>query len=53
MLDVMSKMYSGQYSDWLGQLLGVIPGLGKKLNSDPKLAKKILAETARSLKLKA
>lgn len=53
MLDVMAKMYPANYSDWQKELTPVIPGLGKKLNSDPKLAKKLLADTAKTLGLKA
>ena len=53
MLDVMQKMYPQQSTEWKKALLSAIPGLGKSLNGDPKLAKKLLADTAKVLKLKA
>jgi malate dehydrogenase (quinone) len=53
MLDVIEKMYPQDASDWSKTLKESIPGLGKGLNADPKLAKKVLADTARVLKLKA
>jgi malate dehydrogenase (quinone) len=53
MLDVIEKMYPQQSASWFEALKKTIPSLGRKLNSDPKLAKKTLADTARVLKLKA
>lgn len=53
MLDVIEKMYSQDAEGWKKKLTSVVPGLGKKLNDDPKLAKKLLADTAKVLKLKA
>lgn len=53
MLDVIGKMYPEQSTEWHKDLTSVIPGLGKKLNQDQKLAKKLLADTAEALKLKA
>ena len=53
MLDVIEKMYPQDANGWSKTLKESIPGLGKGLNADPKLAKKVLAETARVLKLKA
>jgi malate dehydrogenase (quinone) len=53
MLDVIEKMYPQDAIGWSKTLKDSIPGLGKGLNSDPKLAKKVLADTARVLKLKA
>ena len=53
MLDVIEKMYSQDAEDWKKKLTSVVPSLGKKLNDDPKLAKKLLADTAKVLKLKA
>ena len=53
MLDVIEKMYPQDASGWSKTLKESIPGLGKGLNADPKLAKKVLADTARVLKLKA
>jgi malate dehydrogenase (quinone) len=53
MLDVIGKMYPDVVSTWKKDLTKFIPALGKSLNADPKLAKKLLAETAKVLKLKA
>jgi malate dehydrogenase (quinone) len=53
MLDVIEKMYPQESASWREALKKTIPALGKKLNADPKLAKKILADTAKVLKLKA
>jgi malate dehydrogenase (quinone) len=53
MLDVIEKMYPQESTGWFETLKKTIPGLGKKLNSDPKLAKQVLAKTARALKLRA
>jgi malate dehydrogenase (quinone) len=53
MLDVIDKMYPQDANGWSKTLKKSIPGLGKGLNEDPKLAKKVLADTARVLKLKA
>jgi malate dehydrogenase (quinone) len=51
MLDVIEKMYPQESAGWFETLKKTIPGLGKKLNADPKLAKKVLADTAKALKL--
>ncbi|MEY5024155.1 MAG: hypothetical protein RL569_1068, partial [Actinomycetota bacterium] len=53
MLDVIDKMYPESVTAWQKDFTKVIPALGKSLNDDPKLAKKLLADTARVLKLKA
>jgi malate dehydrogenase (quinone) len=53
MLDVIGKMYPDAASTWKKDLTRFIPALGKPLNADPKLAKKLLADTAKVLKLKA
>ena len=53
MLDVIQRMYPQESPGWFEALKNAIPGLGKRLNADPKLAKKTLAETARVLRLKA
>lgn len=53
MLDVIEKMYPQEAASWRETLKKTIPALGKKLNADPKLAKKILADTAKVLELKA
>ena len=53
MLDVIEKMFPEKVANWNKELTKVIPALGKSLNAHPKLAKKLLADTARTLKLKA
>ncbi|MEY4740698.1 MAG: hypothetical protein RL402_223, partial [Actinomycetota bacterium] len=46
-------MYPEVASSWKKDLTKFIPALGRPLNADPKLAKKLLADTAKVLKLKA
>ena len=53
MIDVMSKLYRDDFTEFELVLKQMIPGYGEKLNSKPTLAKKILADTAKVLKLKA
>ncbi len=53
MLDVLERMYPQSATDWKKDLTQVIPALGKSLNADPKLAKKLLADTAKTLRLRA
>jgi malate dehydrogenase (quinone) len=53
MLEVMSKSFAGHYPSWEKKLKKMIPSLGVELNKDPKLAKEVLASTAKTLKLKA
>jgi malate dehydrogenase (quinone) len=53
MLDVMQRMYPESYASFEPALKDMIPGYGQQLNSKPALAKRILANTAKTLKLKA
>ena len=53
MIDVMKKLYVEDFSEFELVLKQMIPSYGETLNSKPALAKKVLAETARTLKLKA
>jgi malate dehydrogenase (quinone) len=53
MLEVMSKSFAMQYPSWEKKLKKIIPSLGIQLNENPKLAKEILASTAKTLKLQA
>lgn len=53
MLDVMSKLYPEDFTGFEQDLKKMIPSFGEKLNSKPTLAKKVLADTAKVLKLKA
>lgn len=53
MLDVIERMFSDRFDDFTPELRKIIPGYGLSLNEDPLLAKRLLAETAKSLGLKA
>ncbi len=53
MLDVMKRFYGAEYENYLPGLKKLMPALGRNLNGDAKLAKKVLADTAKTLKLKA
>jgi malate dehydrogenase (quinone) len=53
MLEVIEKMYPQESAGWFEDLKNTIPGINRKLNEDPQLAKKILGDTARVLKLKS
>jgi len=53
MLDVLKKLYPQQQSSWEKKLKALIPSHGQKLNDSPALAKKTLAATAKTLKLRA
>lgn len=53
MLEVLQKSFARQYPQWEKKLKKIIPSLGVELNADPKLAKQVLASTAKALKLEA
>ena len=53
MLEVMEHLYKDDFKDFAPALKEMIPSYGQNLNPKPALAKKILAQTAKSLKLKA
>jgi malate dehydrogenase (quinone) len=53
MLDVYRKFFAAELASLEPELKKLMPALGQSLNSDPKLAKKVLAETAKKLKLTA
>lgn len=53
MLEVLKKSFPNEFDSWQPKLKKLIPSLGVKLNENPKLAKKVLADTAKALKLKA
>lgn len=53
MLDVYRKFFSAEAKQLDPLLRELMPALGKRLNDDPKLAKKILAQTSKALKLTA
>jgi len=52
MLEILKKSFEADFDKWSPQLKKLIPSLGVELNRDPKMAKKIMAETAKTLKLK-
>ncbi len=53
MLDVLAKMEPVNITHWRSKLTKLIPTFGKNLNEQPSLAKKTMAATAKTLKLKA
>lgn len=53
MLDVLQRFYPEKFTSFEKPLTALIPAYGKKLNSDAALAKKVLASTAKALKLRA
>ncbi|MDE2592055.1 MAG: malate:quinone oxidoreductase, partial [Actinomycetales bacterium] len=53
MIEVLKKAFPAEIASWEPKLKKMIPGYGVNLNSDPKLASKLLSETAAVLKLKA
>ena len=53
MLEVMEHLYKQDFNNFAPALKEMIPSYGQNLNPKPALAKKILAQTAKTLKLKA
>ena len=53
MLEVMQRMYGPDYNSFEPRLAEMIPSYGKNLNENASLAKRVLADTAQALKLKA
>jgi malate dehydrogenase (quinone) len=51
MLEVLEKSFANDFAGWQKKLRKLIPSLGMKLNENPTLAKKVLADTAKTLKL--
>jgi malate dehydrogenase (quinone) len=52
MLEILKKSFESDYKKWSPELKRLIPSLGIELNRDAKLAKKVMADTARTLNLK-
>jgi malate dehydrogenase (quinone) len=52
MLEILQKSFESDYNKWSPELKRLIPSLGIELNRDAKLAKKVMADTAKTLKLK-
>jgi malate dehydrogenase (quinone) len=53
MIEVLKKGFPSEFKAWEKELKKMIPHYGTELNKDAKLAKATLAETAKTLKLKA
>ena len=53
MLEVMEHLYKADFKNFAPTLKDMIPSYGQNLNPKQALAKKILAKTAKTLKLKA
>ena len=53
MLEVMEHLYKEDFKNFAPALKEMIPSYGQNLNPKPALAKKVLAQTAKSLKLRA
>jgi len=53
MLDVVKKIYPAEFDKWQPGIKTLVPSYGIDLNDDAKLAEASLAQTAKTLKLKA
>jgi len=53
MIEVLKKAYPAEFKSWEHDLKKMIPSYGTELNKDSELAAKVLASTAKTLKLKA
>ena len=53
MLSLLEKCFPSKIEGWTPELKKMVPSYGMQLSADPKLAKKTLAATAKSLKLPA
>ena len=53
MLDVVKKIYPAEFDKWQPGIKALVPSYGIDLNDDAKLAAASLAQTAKTLKLKA
>ena len=53
MLDVMKHLYADSFSGYAAKFKELMPGYDQHLNKNPKLAKEILSNTAKVLKLRA
>jgi len=53
MLDVVKKIYPGEFDKWQVGIKNLVPSYGIDLNADAKLAASSLEQTAKALKLKA
>jgi malate dehydrogenase (quinone) len=51
MLEVLEKAFPERFESWQPKLKKMIPSLGQSINADKKLAEKVLAATAKVLKL--
>jgi malate dehydrogenase (quinone) len=53
MLEVMRHFYGADYEKLVPELKKLMPALGAELNADAKLANRVLADTAKTLRLRA
>jgi len=53
MLDVVQRIYPGEFQKWQPGIKALVPSYGLELNDDAQLAAASLARTARALRLKA
>ncbi|NMM92787.1 hypothetical protein B2J88_52725 [Rhodococcus sp. SRB_17] len=53
MLELLERCFPDRREQWAPALLEMIPTLGTALSSDPELAERTMAETARTLNLTA
>lgn len=53
MLEVIQKIYPGEFADWQPAVKKLVPSFGVDLNSDSKLATASLGKTAKALDLKS
>lgn len=51
MIEVLQRCFPKQWKTWKPRIHELVPYLGQNLSDDPKLAKKALRDTARTLKL--
>jgi malate dehydrogenase (quinone) len=51
MLDVLSRCFPDRIAEWEPKITAMIPSYGKQISPEPRLAKKLLASTAKSLQI--
>jgi malate dehydrogenase (quinone) len=51
MLDVLSRCFPDRIAGWEPKITEMIPSYGKQISPEPRLAKKLLASTAKSLQI--
>jgi malate dehydrogenase (quinone) len=51
MLDVLARCFPDRIAEWEPKITAMIPSYGKQISPEPRLAKKLLASTAKSLQI--